>query len=151
MSEKLRPARNWLIVAAADHVRRGRAEGFVQVNHGKLPPLRRIMPGDRVVCYSPSTGFRGKDRLQSFTAIGIAGEGEPYQVEMSPDFSPFRREIAWLESQDVPIQPLLPELELTAGKSNWGYQMRFGLLPLSEHDMDLIATAMGVYSTPVSE
>lgn len=149
MSESRHERRNWLIVAAADHVRRGRAEGFMQVNHGKLPPLRRIMPGDRVVCYSSSTGFRGKDRLQSFTAIGIVGEGEPYQVEMNPDFSPFRREVVWMESQDAPIQPLLPELELTAGKSNWGYQMRFGLLPLSEHDMDLIATAMGVQIDPV--
>ena len=35
---------HWLAVASAEHVRRGRAEGFMQVSHGKLGPLRRILP-----------------------------------------------------------------------------------------------------------
>ena len=42
-------SRNWLAVASANHVRKGRAEGFMQVCHGKLAPLRRIKPGDLVV------------------------------------------------------------------------------------------------------
>ena len=42
-------SRNWLAVASANHVRKGRAEGFMQVCHGKLAPLRRIKPGDHVV------------------------------------------------------------------------------------------------------
>ena len=120
----------------------------MQVNHGKLAPLRRIQPGDRVVYYSPSTVMRGKDRLQSFTAIGTVSDGEPYQVTMSEDFCPFRRDVIWLEEHDAPIQPLLPNLDLTAGNPNWGYQLRRGLLPISEHDMDLIATAMGVHASP---
>ena len=45
----------WLAVASAEHVRRGRQGGFMQVNHGKAAPLRRIKPGDFVVYYSPST------------------------------------------------------------------------------------------------
>lgn len=138
MSER----RNWLAVASADHVRRGRAEGFMQVNHGKLAPLRRIQPGDRIVYYSPSTVMQGKDRLQSFTAIGIVGDGDPYQVTMSEDFSPFRRNVDWFDAREAPIQPLLQDLDLTAGKPNWGFQLRRGLIPLSEHDMDLIAEAM---------
>ncbi|MFI4997730.1 MAG: EVE domain-containing protein, partial [Hyphomicrobiales bacterium] len=73
---------NWIAVASAEHVGRGRAAGFMQVCHGKAAPLRRIRPGDRVAYYSPTTEFRGTDRLQAFTAIGIVREGEPYRVDM---------------------------------------------------------------------
>lgn len=45
-------------------------------------------------------------------------------------------------SQPAPIKPLLEELALCAGKRNWGYQFRFGLLPVSEGDMARIAGAM---------
>lgn len=46
-------SRNWVAVASAEHVRIGRAAGFMQVCHGKAAPLRRIKPGDRVAYYSP--------------------------------------------------------------------------------------------------
>lgn len=45
----------WVAVASAEHVRIGRKDGFMQVNHGKAAPLRRIKPGDGIVYYSPST------------------------------------------------------------------------------------------------
>jgi hypothetical protein len=32
----------------------------------------------------------------------------------------------------------------TTAKRNWGFQLRFGLFEISEHDMAMIATAMGV-------
>jgi hypothetical protein len=38
--------KHWLTVARAEHVRRGQAEGFMQVCHGKAAPLKRIQPGD---------------------------------------------------------------------------------------------------------
>jgi hypothetical protein len=41
--------RNWLAVASAEHVRIGRAEGFMQVCHGKAAPLRRLRPDDWVI------------------------------------------------------------------------------------------------------
>src|SRR5271169_2564565 len=68
-------SKNWIAVASAEHVRLGRSNGFMQVSHGKSAPLRRIEPGDRVVFYSPTDAFRGKDKLQSFTAIGVVKEG----------------------------------------------------------------------------
>jgi len=134
--------RNWLAVASAEHVRRGRAEGFMQVCHGKAAPLRRLAPGDRVVYYSPTETFGGKDRLQAFTAIGTLRLGSPYQVEMGEGFCPFRRDVDWLAARPQPIAPLLEHLDLTRGQRNWGYQFRFGLLALSAADMDLIADAM---------
>ena len=114
----------------------------MQTGHGKAAPLRRVRSGDRVACYSPATVFGGKDRLQAFTAIGIARDGEPYQVDIGGGFQPFRRDVAWLAAQDAPIQPLLQRLDFTSGLSNWGYKFRFGLFAIGDHDMDIIAAAM---------
>jgi hypothetical protein len=132
---------HWIAVASAQHVRRGREAGFMQVNHGKAAPLRRIKPGDGVVYYSPTTILREKDGLQAFTAIGTVREGEPYQGDMGAGFTPFRRDVAWSNSAEAP--PLLEQLDFTRGKSNWGYQLRFGLFEISQHDFQLIAQAMG--------
>ena len=133
----------WLAVASADHVRKGRREGFMQVSHGKATPLRRIKPGDGIVYYSPSTVHGEKDGFRRFTAIGAVREGEPYQGDMGGGFTPSRRDVDWADASEAPIAPLLDRLELTAGKPNWGYQLRFGLLKIGEADFRLIAEAMG--------
>lgn len=135
--------RFWVAVASADHVRIGRARGFMQVCHGKRGPLARVMPGDGVVYYSPTRVMGVADRLQSLTAIGTVRSGEPYQVETAPGFRPFRREVEWREAQETPIAPLLPRLEFSADRRNWGYQLRFGLFEITRGDFDLIAVAMG--------
>lgn len=135
---------SWIAVASAEHVRQGRSLGFMQVCHGKSAPLRRIKPDDRVVYYSPTVTFGGKDKLQSFTAIGQIKEGEPYQVDMGNGFCPFRRDVFWFASHETSILPLLNQLDFTKNKRNWGYPFRFGLLAISEHDMQLIAQAMRV-------
>jgi hypothetical protein len=134
----------WIAVASAEHVRRGREGGFMQVNHGKAAPLRRIKPGDGIVYYSPTTILGQKDGLQAFTSIGTVREGEPYQGDMGGGFTPFRRDVEWAKAREAQIKPLLDRLEFTAGKSNWGYQLRFGLFAISEHDFSLIAEVMGV-------
>jgi EVE domain-containing protein len=134
---------NWIAVACAEHVRRGRELGFMQVCHGKGAPLRRIQPGDRVAYYSPTVAFPGKDKLRAFTAIGVVKAAAPYQFDMGGGFRPFRRDVTWLEADETPIQPLVAELEFSAGKRNWGYQLRYGLLSVSDHDMEKIAKAMG--------
>lgn len=59
---------NWIAVASAEHVQKGRLSGFMQVCHGKGAPLRRMKPNDWVVYYSPTVTFGGRDKLQSFTA-----------------------------------------------------------------------------------
>jgi hypothetical protein len=133
---------HWVAVASAEHVRLGRSQGFMQVCHGKAAPLRRIRPGDRVVYYSPSTSFGGKDRLQAFTAMGVVRAGEPYAHDMGGGFVPFRRDVDWFEAAQAPIQPLLDRLEFSAGVRNWGYPLRFGLFAISAADMEVIAAAM---------
>jgi hypothetical protein len=133
----------WLAVASAEHVRIGRKDGFMQVNHGKAAPLRRIRPGDGIAYYSPSTVLGEKDGLQSFTAIGTVRQGEVYEGVMGGGFTPARRDVDWFDAKEAPIKPLLGRLEFAAGKPNWGYQLRFGLFEISEHDFRLIGEAMG--------
>jgi hypothetical protein len=144
-------SRNWVAVASAEHVRLGRSKGFMQVCHGKAAPLKRIHPGDGVVYYSPTTAFRGTDRLQSFTAIGVVRDDAPYQADMGGGFCPFRRDVDWRAAEEVPIKPLIGGLQFTTARSNWGFQLRFGLFEISRHDMAMIAAAMGASSAPAWE
>jgi hypothetical protein len=134
---------NWIAVASAEHVRIGRGQGFMQVCHGKGAPLRRVLPGHKVVYYSPTVVFGARDKLQAFTALGVVKAQEPYQFDMGGGFHPFRRDVEWLEGRDAPIQPLLPQLEFAAGQKNWGQKFRYGLFSISDHDMGVIASAMG--------
>ncbi|QLZ69080.1 EVE domain-containing protein [Legionella sp. PC1000] len=135
-------SKNWLAVACVEHVRLGKYIGVMQVCHGKLAPLKRIKPNDVIIYYSPTTSFQGKDTLRSFTAIGIVSPGEPYQVTTNPDFRPFRRHVHWAKALEIPIAPLLNYLDFTRNNKNWGYQLRYGLIQMSEHDKLIIASAM---------
>jgi hypothetical protein len=139
--------RNWVAVASADHVAIGRTAGFMQICHGKVSPLKRVQPGDRIVYYSPNQHYsashaqRGKDRLQAFTAIGTVKEGTPYRADMGGGFQPFRRDVVWHESEPVSLAFLQERLALTQEK-NWGYRLRQGLVEISDADMTTIAEAM---------
>jgi hypothetical protein len=57
-------------------------------------------------------------------------------------FKPYRRDVDWAKAEEAPIQPMLERLDFTAGKANWGYRLRFGLLEISAKDFRLIAKAM---------
>src|SRR5262249_14616781 len=120
----------------------GRAEGFMQVCHGKRGPLARLQTDDGVAYYSPTETFAGRERLQAFTAIGRVAAGEPWQVDMGGGFRPFRRQVEWVDGCEVPIAPLLPLLSFSAGRANWGYQLRFGLFEIVEDDFRLLVAAM---------
>ena len=132
-------SKNWLAVASADHVAVGRAEGFMQVCHGKVSPLRRLQPGDRVVYYSPtrryspSHALREKDRLQSFTALGTVSASAPYRADTDGEraeiFLPWRRDIAWHDAGEVPLEDLKGRLAF-ARVANWGYRLRQGLVEI---------------------
>lgn len=134
--------KNWIAVASATHARRGRDGGFMQVCHGKLAPIRRVRPGDRVAYYAPTVTMGGKDTCQCFVSIGIVGSGEPYAFDMGEGFVPNRRNVQYLQSQEASILPLLDTFVFVENRQRWGYQFRFGLFAISDHDMRLIAQAM---------
>ncbi len=134
---------NWIAVASAEHVAIGRAQGFMQVGHGKGAPLKRLHTGDRIAYYSPVRVFGAKSPCQTFTAIGTVRDERVYQGMMAGGFEPFRKDVDWdLDAVEAPIRPLLDALSFTRGKSNWGYAFRFGLLKVTADDMALISGAM---------
>lgn len=144
MPNEPRALKSWIAVASADHVALGRAEGFMQVNHGKAAPLRRIRPGDRVIYYAPVQSYGGRERLQAFVAHGRVAPGEVYEGVMGGGFTPARRDVIWDVASVAPIAPLLPLMSFTAGRPNWGQPFRWGLFGIGEADAELIARAMGV-------
>lgn len=135
-------AANWVAVASAEHVAIGRAQGFMQVGHGKGAPLKRLHAGDRVAYYSPVRVLGIEGACQAFTAIGTVRDDRVHQGRMADGFEPFRKDVDWLDADEAPIRPLLQALSFTRGKSNWGYAFRFGLLKVTADDMDLIEQAM---------
>ena len=139
-----RAPKSWIAVASADHVAIGRAAGFMQVNHGKAGPLRRTLPGDRVIYYAPVQAYRGTERLQAFVAHGRIAPGEVYQGYMGEGFTPWRRDVIWDEARPAPIAPLLERLSFTAGRKSWGQPFRWGFFEVTEDDARIIAAAMGV-------
>ena len=140
------PRSNWIAVACADHARRGCAEpgaGFMQVCHGKVAPLRRMQPGDRVAYYAPTVTIGGSDRLQAFVSVGLVKPGDPYAFDMGGGFVPYRRGVDYVPAREAPIAPLLDHFDFVQDRAHWGYAFRFGLVAINDHDMRLIAGAMG--------
>jgi hypothetical protein len=136
--------RYWIGVASRDHVRAGIAGGFCQMCHGKAGPMNRIQPGDGIAYYSPRTAMRGGEPVQGFTAIGTVKCGEPYTYDMGGGFMPTRRDVAFADSHDAPIRPLLDKLSFTKGRKSWGQAFRYGVLEIIPEDFALIAEAMDV-------
>lgn len=130
----------WLGVVSREHVMRGVKLGIAQVGHGKRAGLARMRPGDRLIYYSPRVSLDSKDPLQSFTAIGEVSGDELWQADEGA-FRPWRRRVAYdARAIETPIRLLSDSLELTSA-ANWGYQLRRGLIELSEHDFEIITAA----------
>ena len=140
----MEPTRYWIGVVSRSHVQRGVEGGFVQLNHGKAAPLRRMNVGDWFVYYSPHTDYPAGKPLQAFTTIGRITGDTIYQVEMDPDFIPSRRDVTFLPCQPAPIAPMLDALSFLHDRQRWGYIFRTGHFSVPEADFRRIAAAMGV-------
>jgi hypothetical protein len=129
----------WLGVVSADHVQRGISLGIAQVMHGKRSGLARLHSGDWLVYYSPKTSMHDGKPLKQFTAIGEVVDDEIWQADEGA-FQPFRRRIRYLDdARPAPVASLTLDLTSTP---NWGYQLRRGLIPLSDRDLATIREAM---------
>ena len=136
--------RYWISTVSREHVRVGVGSGFTQADHGKNTRLKRLSGGDWLVFYSPRTELRGGEALQTFTAIGRVADGEPYQVELTPQFHPWRRKVDFCRAQEAPVRLLIGDLDFIANKKRWGYPFRRGLFEIGREDFGRIARAMGV-------
>ena len=143
--------RFWIGTVSKEHVDRGRAGGFAQVCHGKQTPLKRMQLGDTLVYYSPNNRYGEKTPYQCFTALGVILDKPVYQVEMSSDFIPYRRDVRYLQTKDAPIRSLIPQLDFIKDKNKWGYVFRFGVVQISRADLIAIAESMELEKQKINE
>ncbi len=132
----------WLGVVSRAHVWRGVEQGFAQVCHGKVKPLCAMKRGDIFVYYSPTVEMHGAP-LKAFTALGTIQDDVISEYNTGNGFVPFRRRVQYVQANEVPLEDVRGALQLCAQPS-WGTQLRRGLIALTEHDIGVIAGAMGV-------
>jgi hypothetical protein len=140
--EALNTQRYWIGVVSKSHVSVGVQGGFAQLCHGKSAPLRRMMPGDWLIYYSPRTDYNLGEPLQAFTAIGQVIDNLVYEYPMTDSFVPYRRNIKYTSCIDTSIHALLEQLTFTKGIKNWGYPFRTGHFEINQEDFMTIAKAM---------
>lgn len=134
----------WIGVAARAHVLKGQAEGFAQLGHGKMAPVKRLSIGDWIAYYAPREGMNEGAPVQAFVAIGQV-MGEMYQVEQAPGFCPYRRDVRYItDAVEAPIRPLLSQLSFIPDERHWGMPFRRGAFAISRDDFAVIARAMGL-------
>src|ERR1700730_10664879 len=109
----MNPRNYWIGVVSRSHVQSGVKGGFIQLNHGKKASVQRLQAGDALAMYSPRTEYPDGEALQV------------YQVEMSPDFKPYRVDVKFMKCEEAPIKPLLEKLSFIKGKTHWGAALRF--------------------------
>ena len=88
--------------------------------------------------------FQGGEPLQQFTALGVVAGDEPYQVEMTADFRPWRVAVDFLPSEPTAARPLVGRLSFVTDPGRWGLPFRRGLFEIGRADFLTIAAAMGV-------
>ena len=135
-------AKYWVLVASKDHVKNGLAEGIAQACHGKATPLKRIRKNDFILYYSGKQTLGNPELCQQFTAIGKVADDDTYQLQVSEDFCPSRRNIEFMPSEDVSTLPLINDLNFIQNKKSWGYPFRFGFFEIQQQDFDLISSKM---------
>lgn len=97
--------------------------------------------GDTLVYYSPRISYPDGELLQAFTAIGRVPDDEIWQADEG-DFQPFRRRIDYeVNARELALCEVKEHLDLTS-TPNWGYQLRRGIVALTDADVGLIRSAM---------
>ena len=136
--------RYWVNTVSRDHVQAAVEGGFTQADHGKDTRLKHLNKGDLLVFYSPKTKLKGGRPLQAFTALGEVIGTEPYQVEMTADFHPWQLKMDFKKGNEIPVRPILSDLEFIKDKEKWGFPFRRGLFEITQADFGVIAKAMSV-------
>lgn len=98
--------------------------------------------GDGIIMYSPKTAYPDGEILQRFTAIGYVASNEVYQVEITPEFKPYRINVSFMNCKETPIKPLIDRLSFIKNKKKWGAAFRFGHLKITFEDFKIIEAAM---------
>jgi len=132
----------WINTVSLEHVELGVAGGFTQADHGTDTRLRKLRRGDGLVFYSPRTAMRSGRPLRQFTALGTISGDEPYQVDVRPDFKPWRIAMEFEPTHPADAGPLLEALSFIPDVRQWGLPFRRGLFEVSAEDFAVIRSAM---------
>ena len=132
----------WMNTVSLEHVELGIEGGFTQADHGRDAKLRSLLPGDGLVFYSPRTAMRAGRPLRQFTALGTVTGEEPFQVDLRPDFRPWRLAVEFAPSHPVDVGPLLEQLSFITDVKQWGVPFRQGLFEITADDFAVIRAAM---------
>jgi hypothetical protein len=136
--------RYWVNTVSVDHVEGAKLGGFTQADHGADTRLRRLSVGDGIVFYSPRTSLVGGTPVQQFTAVATVVGDEPYRVEMSETFHPWRLDVQFAPCRPVGAKQLAPLLSFIGDPVHWGLPFRRGLFAIPEADYRLIVGEMRV-------
>ena len=128
----------WINTISKDHVMVGKQEGFVQAGHGKEAPVKKLQQSDRLIFYSPKTSLQDGKPVQAFTAVAKIKDDNIYRVVVNENFQPYRRNAEYENCREVPIKPLIEQLEFITNKKHWGFKFRSGLFEINQHDFELI-------------
>lgn len=135
----------WLGVVSAEHAAIGAAQNWIQLNHGKRHGVAKLRRGDGFVFYSPTRRLGDRTPLRQVTQLGVVADDEPYlagepmNMGSHGTFRPWRRDVTFAEVRPVGVQQL--DLDLTRDR-NWGYALRYGLVPLTPADFTRLRAAM---------
>ena len=132
----------WINTISKDHVMVGKEAGFVQAGHGKKAPVEKLQAGDYMIFYSPKTSLENGKSVQAFTAVAKIKERDVYRVIINENFQPYRKDAEYEDCQEVPIKPLIEQLEFITNKKHWGFKFRSGLFEINQHDFELIYELM---------
>jgi predicted RNA-binding protein len=135
-------AKYFLICASRDHVLKGVKGGFAQAGHGRKEFISQLSKNDWVVFYSSKDTFENGKPLQKFIAIGQVIDEEPYQPGNGADFTPYRRNVKFMQVEETEIRPLLENLAFIRNKKKWGFYLISGFREISEDDFNVIKNAM---------
>lgn len=82
--------RFWINTVSLDHVEAATKGGFTQADHGARTRLGRPRPGDEMIFYSPRTSLQNGTPVRQFTAWATITGDEPYRVDITENFRPWR-------------------------------------------------------------
>lgn len=138
------PTKFWVVVTSHDHALNGAKDGIIQVNHGKNGPLKPLSAGDKVLFYAGKKVYGQKELSQSFVALAAVTDENIFQTDILENFKPYRRKADYVQVNEIPIRPLIDELEFISNKLKWGFYLRTGFLEINQHDFELITSHMYV-------